>query len=94
MINVVFDTEELKEMISLEVKKAVREAMTERQLPILMSLQEASELLGISYSKMYQVSKIKGFPVTHDFGHAKVVTEQLLEWIKSGSNKGLVYDAS
>ncbi len=83
---------DLKEVISDAVRKAVGEAMQERQLPILLSLQEAAELLGVSYATVYRASKIQGFPVTHDFGHAKVVTDQLLEWIKSRSNYDLVYN--
>ncbi|GKV54275.1 hypothetical protein NCCP2222_02220 [Sporosarcina sp. NCCP-2222] len=82
---------ELQEIISNEVKKAVGEALRERQLPILLSIQEAADLLGVSYTTVYRASKIQGFPVTHDFGHAKIVTDQLLEWIKIRSNYDLVY---
>ena len=84
--------EELQEIIREEVKLAVGEALRERQLPILLSMQETAELLGVSYPTVYRASKIQGFPVTTDFGHAKVVTDQLLEWIKSRSNYDLVYN--
>lgn len=86
------NAQDLKEVISEEVRRAVGEALRERQLPILLSLQEAAELLGVSYTTVYRASKIQGFPVTHDFGHAKIVTDQLLEWIKSRSNYDLVYN--
>lgn len=92
MIEVNFNTADLAELISREVKKAVAEAMTERQLPYLMTIQETADFLGVSYPTVYRASKIKGFPVTHDFGHTKVVTDQLLEWIKNRSNYALVYD--
>ncbi|BAQ11354.1 excision promoter [Bacillus sp. OxB-1] len=85
---------DLKEVIRAEVRQAVGEALRDRQLPVLLSLQEAAELLGVSQTTMYRAAKIQGFPVTHDFGHAKVVTDQLLEWIKKRSNYDLVYNFS
>lgn len=92
MIEVNFNTDDLAELISQEVKKAVAEAMTERQLPYLMTLKETADFLGVSYPTVHRASKIKGFPVTYDFGHTKVVTDQLLEWIKNRSNYALVYE--
>lgn len=83
---------DLKEFIGDEVKRAVGEALRERQLPILLSLQDAADLLGVSHTTVYRASKIQGFPVTHDFGHAKIVTDQLLQWIKCRSNYDLVYN--
>ncbi|MHC8517037.1 helix-turn-helix domain-containing protein [Sporosarcina sp. ITBMC105] len=83
---------DLQEIIGSEVKKAVGEALRERQLPILLSIQDAAELLGVSYTTVYRATKIQGFPVTHDFGHAKIVTDQMLEWIKKRSNYDLVYN--
>ena len=83
---------ELEKFISTAVKKEVGEALRERQLPILLSLQDAADLLGVSHTTVYRASKIQGFPVTHDFGHAKIVTDQLLQWIKSRSNYDLVYN--
>lgn len=83
---------DLQEIIGNEVRKAVGDALRERQLPILLSIQETAELLGVSYTTVYRATKIQGFPVTHDFGHAKIVTDQLLEWIKKRSNYDLVYN--
>lgn len=83
---------DLQEVIREEVRAAMKEAMKERQLPILLSLKEAAELLGVSQTTMYRASKIQGFPVTYDFGHAKVVTDQMLEWIKKRSNYELIYE--
>lgn len=91
---IVTNATELNELINAAVNRAVGEALRERQLPILLSLQEAAELLGVSYTTIYRTSKIQGFPVTNDFGHAKVVTDQLLEWIKKRSNYELVYNFS
>lgn len=85
------NAKDLQEVIRDEVRQAVGEALRERQLPILLSLQEMADLLGVSHTTAYRASKIQGFPVTHDFGHAKVVTDQLLEWIKNRSNYDLVY---
>lgn len=53
----------------------------ERQQPILLSIQEAADLLSISYATMYRATKIQGFPVVGNLGHIKIVTDQLLEWI-------------
>lgn len=86
------NAKDLQEVIRDEVRAAVGEALRERQLPILLSLQDMADLLGVSYTTAYRASKIQGFPVTHDFGHAKVVTDQLLEWIKKRSNYDLVYN--
>jgi len=86
------NAKDLKEIIGDEVRKAVGEALRERQLPILLSLQDAADLLGVSHTTVYRATKIQGFPVTHDFGHAKIVTDQLLQWIKSRSNYDLVYN--
>lgn len=86
------NAKDLQEVIRDEVRQAVGEALRERQLPILLSLQDTAELLGVSHTTVYRASKIQGFPVTHDFGHAKVVTDQLLDWIKSRSNYDLVYN--
>ncbi|PIC65373.1 hypothetical protein CSV79_01770 [Sporosarcina sp. P13] len=83
---------QLNELINVAVNRAVGEALRERQLPILLSLQEAADLLGVSLTTMYRAAKIQGFPVTRDFGHAKVVTDQLLQWIKKRSNYDLVYN--
>lgn len=85
---------DLKGVIREEIRQAVSEAFRDRQLPILLSLQEAADLLGVSHTTVYRASKIQGFPVTHDFGHAKIVTDQLLQWIKSRSNYDLVYNFS
>lgn len=86
------NAKDLQEVINEAVKQAVGEALRERQLPILLSLQDAADLLKVSYTTIYRASKIQGFPVTHDFGHAKIVTDQLLQWIKSRSNYDLVYN--
>ena len=86
------NAKDLQEVINEAVKQAVGEALRERQLPILLSLQDAADLLSVSYTTIYRASKIQGFPVTHDFGHAKIVTDQLLQWIKSRSNYDLVYN--
>lgn len=86
------NAKDLQEVINEAVKQAVGEVMRERQLPILLSLQDAADLLGVSYTTVYRTTKIQGFPVTHDFGHAKIVTDQLLQWIKSRSNYDLVYN--
>lgn len=91
---IVTTSEQLNELINAAVYRAVGEAIRDRQLPILLSLKEAAKLLGVSETTMHRSAKIKGFPVTHDFGHAKVVTDQLLEWIKQRSNYELVYNFS
>lgn len=86
------NADDLKEIIREEVRKAVGEALREKQLPILLSIQEAADLLGVSHTTMYRASKIQGFPSTTDFGHTKIVTDLMLEWIKSRSNYDLVYN--
>lgn len=86
------NAEDLKDIISEVVRNAVAEALREKQLPILLSIPEAANLLGVSDTTMYRATKIQGFPSTTDFGHTKIVTEQMLEWIKSRSNYDLVYN--
>lgn len=75
---------------SAAVDRAVSEAMQKRQLPIILSIQAAADLLGVSYMTIYRATKIKGFPVTIDFGHTKIITDLLLDWIKSRSNYDLL----
>lgn len=89
---IVTTSTELEKFLDAAVDRAVGKVMQKRQLPILLSIQEAADLLGVSYTTVYRASKIKGFPVTHDFGHAKIVTDLLLQWIKSRSNYDLVYN--
>lgn len=86
------NAEEYREVLREEVERAVGEALQKRQLPILMTLKRTADELGVSYSTVYRASKIRGFPVNHDFGHAMVVSDQLLEWIKNRSNYDLVYN--
>lgn len=86
------NAKDIQEIIREEVRAAVGEAIKERQLPILLSIKDAADLLDVSYATVYRASKIQGFPVTHDFGHAKIVTDQLLDWIKKRSNYDLVYN--
>lgn len=83
MIEINVNEEKLRELIKEVVQEAIQEALSEKPLPYLMSIPEAAEFLGVSYPTMYRTSKIKGFPVTHDFGHAKVITSELIEWMKN-----------
>ncbi|MET3658332.1 MULTISPECIES: helix-turn-helix transcriptional regulator [Sporosarcina] len=83
---------ELEKFLDAAVDRAVSKVTQKRQLPILMTLKRTADELGVSYSTVYRASKIRGFPVNHDFGHAMVVSDQLLEWIKSRSNYDLVYN--
>lgn len=93
MVKVITVTpDQLSEIVREEVQAAVCDAMQERSLPILLTLKEAADILGVSHTTMYRVSKVHDFPVTHDFGHVKVVTDQMLEWIKDSSNHRKVYE--
>lgn len=89
---IVTNATELEKLIDSAVNRAVGKVIQKRQLPILLSLQDAADLLGVSYTTVYRATKIQGFPVNHDFGHAKIVTDQLLDWIKKRSNYDLVYN--
>lgn len=86
------NSKDVREALREDLRQIVREAMQERQLPILLTPKRAAEELGVSETTIYRAMKIKGFPVNHDFGHAKIVTDQLLDWIKSRSNYDLVYN--
>lgn len=88
---IVTTAEQLNELVSAAVKQAVGEALRERQLPIIMTPERAAEELDVSVSTMYRAMKIHGFPITRDFGHTKIVSDDLLQWIKSRGNYDLIY---
>ncbi|MCM3316150.1 helix-turn-helix domain-containing protein [Rummeliibacillus stabekisii] len=80
MFNIQFDTEQLREIISEEVKKAVSEAVSRKELPPLLTRKELMELLHISQTKTSELLGRADFPVFREAG-VLIPTKSLFEWI-------------
>ena len=85
MIHVNFDVNELRGIIREEVERAVREAVQVNDLPPLLSSVQLMEVLGIGRTKASELMNREGFPVIRDFGHPKVPTDLLFEWIRQNA---------
>lgn len=51
------------------------------ELPLMLSVMELSEFLGISKSGAYELVKTKGFPVVKIGARVLIPKDKLIEWI-------------
>ncbi|WP_411955116.1 DNA-binding protein [Alkalibacillus sp. S2W] len=79
------DTNELEQsieqIIESSVNKAIEKHALKEQLPPLLTRKEFMELVGISNTKCNELFHREDFPVIRDFGHPRVPTKELMEWI-------------
>ncbi len=57
-------------------------------LPLMLSVQELSILLGVSRTSAYELSKEKGFPSVKIRGRIVIPKEQFIKWIEMQAEKG------
>lgn len=57
-------------------------------LPLMLSVQELSAVLGVSRTSAYELTKEKGFPSVKVRGRIVIPKEQFIKWIATQSEKG------
>ena len=58
-------------------------------LPLMLSVPDLTEALGISRAGAYELVKSEGFPALHIGNRILVPKEELIAWIKSNTKGGL-----
>ena len=51
-------------------------------LPLMLSVPELTDVLGISRASAYELVKIKGFPALHIGNRILIPKEELITWIR------------
>lgn len=51
-------------------------------LPLMLSVPDLTEVLGISRASAYELVKIKGFPALHIGNRILIPKEELIAWIR------------
>ena len=51
-------------------------------LPLMLSVPELTDVLGISRASAYELVKIKGFPALHIGNRIVIPKDELIAWIK------------
>lgn len=57
-------------------------------LPLMLSVQELSAVLGVSRTSAYELTKEKGFPSVKVRGRIVIPKEQFIKWIAAQAEKG------
>ena len=58
-------------------------------LPLMLSVPDLTEALGISRAGAYELVKSEGFPALHIGNRILVPKEELIAWIRSNTKGGL-----
>jgi len=58
------------------------------ELPLMLSVQELSVVLGVSRTSAYELTKEKGFPSVKVRGRIVIPKEQFIKWIAEQAEKG------
>lgn len=64
----------------------VKEIKTKQELPPLLTRTEFMDLVGISATKCAELFNRRDFPVNREFGHPRVPTDLLFEWINKNTD--------
>lgn len=72
---------ELEQMIQQAIDKAIEKHSIKETLPPLLTRKQFMELTGIGATKCHELFNRADFPVNREFGHPRVPTKELLEWI-------------
>lgn len=86
MLQVTIDTEQLQELINDAVDQAIKRHDVQNTLPPLLTRREFMELMQIGESKCAELFHRQDFPVNREFGHPRVDTALLIDWIHRHSN--------
>lgn len=79
--------EHLKLLFEKAYEQGVKDAQQKYALPPLLTRRQFMELVGISGTKCAELFNRADFPVNREFGHPRVPTEQLFEWIKANDGR-------
>lgn len=75
----------------IEENKPLEEEKNER---LMLSIDQTAEILGISQSLMYRLSRTEGFPVTK-IGRRSLISKKALEqWIDKTAGKVVLKEAA
>ena len=75
------DNSQLEKTIQEAVDKAIERHALKEQLPPLLTRKQFMELVDIGPTKCNELFHREDFPVIREFGHPRVPTKELLEWI-------------
>lgn len=78
--------ESLKEMFQQAYEQGVNDARMKYDLPPLLTRKQFMELVGIGETKCAELFNRSDFPVIREFGHPRVPTKQLFDWIKANTD--------
>ena len=56
-------------------------------LPLMLSVPDLTEVLGISRAGAYELVKSEGFPTLHIGNRILIPKEELIAWIKENTNR-------
>ena len=56
-------------------------------LPLMLSVPDLTEVLGISRAGAYELVKSEGFPALHIGNRILIPKEELIAWIKENTNR-------
>ena len=59
-------------------------------LPLMLSVPDLTEVLGISRAGAYELVKSEGFPMLHIGNRILIPKDELIAWIKRSTKGGLV----
>lgn len=74
--------EELKDMFRQAYDQGVNDARMKYELPLLLTRRQFMEFANISGAKCAELFNRQDFPVNREFGHPRVPTKLLFEWIE------------
>ena len=91
MLKVEVDDKFIKSLANEVVKQSVPlliQELHQKQLPPLLTRKEFMDLVGIGETKCNELFHRRDFyPLTRDFGHPKVVTHLLFEWLNEKAGR-------
>ncbi|MBW8350737.1 DNA-binding protein [Bacillus sp. IITD106] len=73
-------------MINTAVQQATAHIRHQNELPPLLTRKQFMEVAGIGESKCAELFNRRDFPVMREFGHPRVPTELLFEWINRNTD--------
>lgn len=75
----------LKKLFQRAYEQGIEDARKKYELPPLLSRKQFMELVGIADTKCAELFNRQDFPVIREFGHPKVPTHLLFQWIEENT---------
>jgi len=63
------------------IREELAAALDKPQVPRALSIKEAAEILGVNLNKMYEMTRIKGFPALRDGNRIIIPPDALKRWM-------------